>query len=182
MIVVNLFGGPGAAKSTLASGVFSLLKLHGINAELTTEFCKDLVWEKRDTAMQNQYYIWAKQYHKLFRLKDHVDIAITDSPLMLSCVYGSSNTSSHFFTLVNTVAREFNSLNFFIERKKKYNPVGRNQTEEEAIQLDNKIKSMLDFYNIEYVEVPGNGDGINKISEIILKRKLKVWIGSDLTQ
>lgn len=45
MLVVNLFGVPGAWKSTGAAHVFSQLKMKGINAELITEFAKDKVWE-----------------------------------------------------------------------------------------------------------------------------------------
>ena len=46
-LTVNLFGGPGTGKSTTSAAVFSLLKMHGVNAELITEFAKDLTWEKR---------------------------------------------------------------------------------------------------------------------------------------
>lgn len=46
MIVVNLFGAPGAGKSTGAARIFSNLKMAGINAELVTEFAKDKVWEE----------------------------------------------------------------------------------------------------------------------------------------
>ena len=44
-IVVNLFGSPGAGKSTGAADVFSRLKKLGINAELVAEFAKDKTWE-----------------------------------------------------------------------------------------------------------------------------------------
>ena len=43
MILANLFGAPGAGKSTGAAYVFSKLKMAGINAELVTEFAKDKV-------------------------------------------------------------------------------------------------------------------------------------------
>lgn len=41
-IYVNLYGGPGSGKSTTAAGVVSQLKLLSINAELVTEYAKDL--------------------------------------------------------------------------------------------------------------------------------------------
>ena len=56
-ILCNIYGGPGSGKSTSAAGVFSLLKTHGVNAELVTEFAKDLVWEGRDVTLDNQPYI-----------------------------------------------------------------------------------------------------------------------------
>lgn len=42
-IVVNLFGAPGAGKSTGAAHIFAELKMCGINTELVTEFAKDKV-------------------------------------------------------------------------------------------------------------------------------------------
>lgn len=40
-LVINLFGAPGAGKSTGAAIVFAELKKRGVNAELVTEFTKD---------------------------------------------------------------------------------------------------------------------------------------------
>lgn len=45
MLVVNPFGIPGAGKSAGAAYVFSKLKMKGVNAELVTEYAKDMVWE-----------------------------------------------------------------------------------------------------------------------------------------
>ena len=39
-LIVNLFGVPGAGKSTGAAYIFSRLKMLGVNAELVTEFPK----------------------------------------------------------------------------------------------------------------------------------------------
>lgn len=58
MLVVNLFGVPGAGKSTGAAYVFSKLKMKGINAELVTEFAKDIVWENNSRGLKNQEYIF----------------------------------------------------------------------------------------------------------------------------
>lgn len=45
-LVINMFGGPCTGKSTTATAVFSLLKMHDVNIEYTSEFAKDLTWEK----------------------------------------------------------------------------------------------------------------------------------------
>ena len=84
MLVVNLFGAPGAGKSTGAAYIFSRLKLAGINAELVTEFAKDKVWEESKAVFQNQAYIFGKQYFRISRVQDKVDVVITDSPILLS--------------------------------------------------------------------------------------------------
>ena len=57
-LVVNLFGVPGAGKSTGAAYIFSCIKMAGINAELITEYAKDKVWERNDEAFRNQAYIF----------------------------------------------------------------------------------------------------------------------------
>ena len=65
MVVVNLFGAPGAGKSTGAAYVFSKLKMLGVNAELVTEYAKDKVWEESDAVFKNQAYIFGKQYFRI---------------------------------------------------------------------------------------------------------------------
>ena len=166
MIVVNLYGGPGCGKSTTATGVFSKLKLAGINAEYVSEFAKDLTWEKRQNTMENQLYIFAKQQHRLWRLKNSVDIIITDSPLLLSLVYGYS--SKCFKDLVLETNNQFDNINIFIDRVKMYNPSGRNQTKEEAVLIDNKIMDMLYSKDGIHRVVDGNEDGISDLYEYIV--------------
>ena len=53
-LVVNLFGAPGAGKSTGAAWLFSKLKLGGFNAEMAPEFAKDKVWEESVEVFKNQ--------------------------------------------------------------------------------------------------------------------------------
>jgi len=130
-LIVNLYGGPGTGKSTTAAGVFSMLKLHDVNCELVTEFAKDLTWEGRSVALGNQVYILGKQYHKIFRLLEDVDVIITDSPLLLGIVYDKSGSAA-FKEFIMELHHAHSSMNIFLKREKKYNPKGRGQNEDEA--------------------------------------------------
>ena len=134
MIVVNLYGAPGAGKSTGAAYVFSQLKMRGVNAELVTEFAKDKVWEGSKAVFENQAYIFGKQYFRISRVKDKVDVVVTDSPIILSCFYGENDPilGEEFNAFVKKVSASFCSLDAFIDRVKPYNPVGRFQTEEQS--------------------------------------------------
>lgn len=174
-IVVNMFAGPGTGKSTTAAGVFSLLKMHGVNVELITEFAKDLAWEKRFITMNNQGYIWGKQHHKMWRVKDHVDVMVTDSPLLFGLIYGKKNPEC-FNEMILHSFNDFDNMNYFLVRKKPYNPKGRVQTEDQAKQLDNEMSMMLSENNIKFKVVPGNYKGVNDIAKQVLRRLEKNMI------
>ena len=166
MIVVNLFGGPGAGKSTTAAALFSKLKMADHNAELITEFAKDLTWEKRFNTLDNQLYVFAKQYHKFWRVKDGVDIVVTDSPLLFSLIYGTDESKA-FQTVVKERFNEFDNINIVLNRKKKYNPKGRNQTEDEAKVIDQEIRQMLTQNGFEYYSVDYGIDQLDYIIELV---------------
>lgn len=168
MIVVNFFSGPGSGKSTTAAGVFSLLKLHGINCEYVPEFAKDLTWENRYKTLENQIYIFAKQQHRIWRLVGEVDVVITDAPLIQGLVYVDENTA--LTQIVMEQANEFDNLNFFLTRVKVYQPKGRAQTLEEAIELDSKIIALLLSNKIKYRDLHGNRDAINVATQVVLNK------------
>ena len=119
MIVINLFGAPGAGKSTGAAYIFSQLKLKNINAELITEFAKDKVWEENKEVFKNQAYIFGKQSFKMSRCKDKVDVIITDSPLFLSALYNSDKVlGEDVNNVVLNVFNSYDNFNVFIQRVK----------------------------------------------------------------
>lgn len=172
MIVVNLFGAPGAGKSTGAAYIFYRLKELGYNAELVTEFAKDKVWEESKEVFKNQAYIFGKQSFRLSRLKDKVDVVITDSPILLSVFYNKDPVlGENFNNTVLDVFNSYNNVNYYIKRVKEYNPKGRFQTEEESdvigcVELPKFLKSM----NVETEEIFGNIDGYNKIVDDLINR------------
>ena len=169
MYVVNLFGVPSAGKSTGAAFIFSQLKLLGINTELVTEFAKDKVWEENKEVFNNQAYIFGKQYFRMSRCADKVDVIITDSPLLLSAFYNKSEIlGEDFNNLVAKIFKSYNSLNYLLERDKPYNPKGRLQTEEESNALATPMKNLLSKYNIEYKTKKGSLKGYSEIVDDIV--------------
>lgn len=169
-IVVNLFAGPGAGKSTAAAYIFSQLKMKGINCELITEFAKDKTWEKNYSALRCQEYVFGKQSYKMDRCRDQVDVIITDSPLPLGIFYNQNPVlGRHYESLVMDVFNTYDNLNFFINRKKPYNPIGRNQTEEESKEIDERIKTFCQQHDISYLIKDGTEFGYIDIVDITLK-------------
>lgn len=153
-IVVNLFAGAGAGKSTVMAETFAKLKWNEVDVEMATEFIKEAIWEKRPKIPSNQALIFGEQYYRISRLLGEVDVVITDSPILLSRFYNSDlsvNFDNHVFDVFNSL----NNVNYFIERKKKYNPNGRFQSENEAKALDVVMMEMLDNLSIPYKVVEG---------------------------
>lgn len=171
MLLVNLYGAPGAGKSTGAAYIFSRLKMEGVNAELVTEFAKDKVWEESKAVFDNQAYIFGKQYFRISRLQDKVDVVVTDSPIVLSCYYGKDDPrlGEEFNAMVKKVANSYSSLNVFVQRVKPYNPIGRFQTEQESDELSKDLLRFLEEYGIELEMYPGSVDGYDRLVEKILK-------------
>lgn len=169
MIVANLFGPPGAGKSTGASYVFSKLKLAGVNAELIGEFAKDKVWEENVEVFKNQAYIFGKQSFRISRCKDKVDVIVTDSPLLLSILYNNDLTLGEDFNkVVYNVFNSYNNRNYLLYRVKPYNPIGRHQTEAESDALQEPLADLLKYYNVNYNLYAGDETGYDKIVEDIL--------------
>lgn len=174
-LIVNLFGSPGTGKSTGAAYIFSKLKMAGINAELVTEFAKDKVWEETHAPFENQLYMLAKQYFRITRCENKVDVIITDSPILLSLIYNNDKErlGKDFDSLVKHLFRYYNNYNVMLKRVKPYNPVGRFQTEEESNKLSGKIENMLLDLGIPYFSFNSNIDGYNEIADNIISKLLK---------
>lgn len=153
MKVINLFGGPGSGKSTTAAELFSMMKHRGKRVELVTETAKDLTWENNVTLLEDSLWVLAEQNRRLHRLKHQVDIAITDSPLLLALAYGNQGLYKEpwFEHAVTSLFNHYDNANFFIIRQKPYEQFGRSQTEVEALDKDVLIKQMLHVYPHQFV-------------------------------
>ena len=152
-LLINFYGGPGCGKSTICAGLFYQLKTLGYNCEMALEFAKDKVWEESYKVLDDQIYILGKQFHKLYRLKDKVDIIITDSPILLGAYYQKTRSKA-LEDLILECRREFNNIDIFLERSTDYDPNGRMQTQEEALKIDDGIKLLLQEKFIEYTSRP----------------------------
>lgn len=166
-IVINLFGGPGAGKSTTAAGLFYLMKLKNIKCELVTEYAKELVYEDRN--LEDGILIFAQQQRRMKRLVGKVDYIITDSPLVMSEVYQLALPES-FHRLVRYTFNTFSNINVKITRVKPYQSYGRTQTEERARALDLEINHVL---GIPDLIVDGNEEAPKNILDYITIRRFK---------
>lgn len=172
-LLVNLFGSPGAGKSTARAEVFALLKRHGVNCEEVYEFAKKLTWTKRMAELSVQPYILGKQLRDIETLRGQVDVIITDSPLLLSYFYGKkycgdAYPDSFYDAALDIFFRQDDGFNYFIRRVKPYNPAGRNQTEAESDEIANELAKNLFDLGVDFNPVDGNEKGSREIANDIL--------------
>jgi hypothetical protein len=167
-LILNLFGGPGTGKSTTCAGVFHELKLRGVNAEMSLEFAKDLVWRDNLKPLNDQIYMFGTQHERIWSVKGEVDIIVTDAPLLLSLIYGKDQSDT-FKRLVVEEHAKLHSLNVFLQRIKPYNPNGRLQTEEESAAIDGKLVDILDFLGEPHFTFKADETAAKRIADFALK-------------
>ena len=161
--VINLIGGPGCGKSTVAYGLSHLMKANYKNMEYCSEFAKDLTWDRSFDVLNDQLYILANQNRKLHRLVGQVDWVVVDSPIILSLYYvqlARENNPGYlnrtFSSLVTELWNQYDNYTFFLDRKFEYQTVGRNQTEAEAKKIDQSLITMLDEHGIPFTRLPSS--------------------------
>lgn len=171
-LIVNLYGAPGAGKSSGAAYIFYRLKQLGINCEMVTEYAKDKVWEGHDEVFKDSIYIFGHQHFRISRLAGKVDVIITDSPLLIAAFYAPDEYKSEIRSLALKSFNK-NQLNYFVKRVKKYNPKGRFQTEEESNKVSVDMDNFLREANVILTPINGDEPGyehiINEIKEKISK-------------
>lgn len=159
-LIVNLFGAPGAGKSTTRADVFRRLKQAGINAEEVYEHAKKLTWSSRSEELRCQPYIFGKQLRDMEILMGKVDVIITDSPLILCDYYTHKYRPDAYPPALRTlIVQQFQAmggLSFFIERVNPYQQAGRNQSEAESDAVGREMRALLDGYGIHYGIVSGD--------------------------
>ena len=159
MKVINLFGGPGSGKSTTAAGLFYKMKMDGINVELVTEYAKELAYDGTlELMLDRQEVIFAEQNQRLHRLRDKVDFAIIDSPLLLSHIYPEMNQQQRgvngwpaleaFQQLVLAVIDTYDNKNIFLNRAADFQEYGREHSLDESREIDQAIKATLMRHNL----------------------------------
>ena len=155
-ILINFIGQPSSGKTSLSAKLFARLKELELDVEYTSEYVKGWAWEGRTVGKFDQFYIFGKETHNQSKLFGKVEFVISDSPVMLTSFY-------HYYYNNDNALREackdfyrmtdeegIKVLNFFLPRKKKYNPKGRFQTQEQADQLAKDLLKWLDTEEYPY--------------------------------
>lgn len=152
-VIVNLFAGPGAGKTTCAWEIASELKKRGVEAEYVSEYAKEFVWDGRtdvlDGSLEHQQMLFKEQAHRINRLLGKVDVVVTDSPTILGLLY-LKEPNGNFEA---QVLRDFNrhkNFNLFINRGQVFQQAGRIHNAAESQAIDKSVLDFLQAHQIYY--------------------------------
>lgn len=175
--IINLFGGPGIGKSSIAAGLTYKLKKKHITCDNPYEFPKMLAWDENHSAIRDQLYVLANQHRGIVKSYGKVDYIILDSPILLSLVYRNYYRSGEypatlyndsFDKMVLDIHNQYDTLNIVLNRSEGiHNEKERYQNLKQSKDLDSAIENTLIQNNIPYTKVDVNDDTVNNILSIL---------------
>lgn len=170
-IVINLLGGPGTSKSTVAAELYAKMKRKYMNVEMVREVAKEWAWSGRQIGPFEQIAIIGEQIQKESSLFGKVKYIVTDSPVLLGAVYADENHGISFMS--NTVKNYYNfceekkvkHLNFVLPPFIDYDEEGRFESRDDAMYMHYFIMQYLDENHYTYLKLEHDN-----ISDTILER------------
>ena len=162
MKVINLFGCPGSGKSTTAAMLYFKLSSMGYKVELVSESTLDLI--KNDQKIITQDNIFNVQKKKFNIDADYI---ITDSPLLLSVIY-DTRKNPDFNDKVLYEFLEYDNINVLLNRTVPYWNLSNDAKyfpENDPLYI--ALKELLDFYNLDYIEIAGDDLAADEIIEYL---------------
>ncbi len=166
---INIFGGPGTGKSTIAALVFGALKQQGKNTELSVEYAKSRVYEEHWSIFDDQVYIFAQMLRQYHRCEGKIDYMISDSPLLLSAAYARVHDVRYknLESLIIEAVNQYHNINIMLLRTVDYQVEGRNQNLEEAKKIDTVIRQVLSDYDQPIIELAVNAETVGRILNLV---------------
>lgn len=159
LTIINLFGVPSAGKSTVRSQIFGALKSRFVNIDEIQEVAKIKKSSGMSWALsEDQLGILADQNTlQLITKREGFELAITDSPLLLSAFYAPSDyLQGSFKNIVFETYHTYSNVNYFInnsfESHNKFFGEGRNHAVDWSIENQPKLKEFLESNQIKYKE------------------------------
>ena len=162
---INIYGGPGVGKSTLAARIYSDLRRRFVNVELIQEVVKQYVYAGRTLKPWDYVHTFGQQFEaEHLPLSSGVKTIVSDSPLFLQCIYAFENDSPVYAQLVDICRmfdEEYPVFNLLALRSgtTPYETLGRWQDRKEAEEVDKTVREHLDRHLIDYTPINPMDDG-----------------------
>jgi hypothetical protein len=172
--IINIIGGPGCDKSLISSAIILYLHLRNKTVETIPDFAKSLVWQRNYEVLKNQYFIAQRQYEMLNLLDGQVQFLITECSLP-QVLYYNESYAQNICDVGKTRAQilewyhQHDNINIFVERgNKKYVHTGRFQNEEQAREVDQGLREMMEREKLDFTPLAPNVETINAFVQTLL--------------
>lgn len=175
MKTINLFGPPGAGKSTVMKGLTYQLKTMGLSVEDTPEFIKEMIFEESNLDLfGGQIFILGQQNRRLSRLVKTIDFVVTDCPLVLIASYTPENYIQGFEEMAINLANKYDNVNFYLHRNPEYEFENANRYHDEAAsdKKGQEILSYLNKHNIQYKEFVSGDNAVSDIVDSLIEQNV----------
>lgn len=140
MLIVNIFGAPGAGKSTYAARLYAELKMIGVETELVREVAKQCVY---DGTLQHkpQREILHAAIEQIENLHGSVEVVVSDSPVLLSLIYDNKlgETETKRSAKRYHYARPSVNIMLSLGGDDDYTTRGRVYSHSEAVKIEDRI-------------------------------------------
>lgn len=148
-----------------------------------SEFAKEKWYDGNQKVFQNQEYIFGTQSYKMARVAETVDLIITDSPLLLPIAYNNSSLLGEGFNqMVYNIFNSYYNINYMLIRKHEYKCQARNEDEQKAKELHQRIIDILHKYNVKYGELCTCTNNYDMVVESIIKYLPRIIIQREVEQ
>ena len=159
---VNVFGGPGSGKSTMAYAVAAELKARGYTAECVGEVVKDCIYDAArgdqeaarllDGSVESQEELYRRQSARERRLDGLVQFVVADSPAIMGLAYlapdADEDRAARLAALAQDEFEAQESVNVIVAREGAYDPRARIHAEDEAERIDADVLAPA-FYSLK---------------------------------
>lgn len=158
--VINLYGGPGIGKTAVASRIASEFLFGNKDITFITSSAKTLNSLGYKASLGDQKYIAKIQFEAMMRAG--TKYIVTTGPL-LQCLHYLERRSvpqerekKQIEEFIEVCRDRFDNVDILLQRGNQieYNPDDQPETLQEAKEIDEKIKGILDHSDINYEEFP----------------------------
>ena len=170
-IIVNLYGAPGAGKSTGGAYLYYELKRRGIHTRM--------VWleELEDELADGTQWLEGTAYTVLQVIENLTNLympeVIINTHPVGQILIDDNELANNFYDQIH----DKEVKNYLLLRVKPYLGDGRNHTEDESNDIGRKLRRHLEDINLKYSAVGGHKEGYDCIIEDIIYEleKRKEW-------